>query len=229
MSYGSVAYKSAQLNIGYWLFFIFLQCSYGLNDNQSWTKISFEKKLPHSLKFELAQGLRLKGQLSKYNQAFFELSLAYKDSNGLRINIPYRYTIFEDKIKHRLSFGAIYQYSFEPVSLKYHIKFYRLYENGESDGEDGAPLGDLIRNKFTIKYKSGKKINPYISGELFHLYNKDNKSLDEFRASLGIEVDLPKKNSINFFYIFKKEGIANPDLNEINVINVIGMSYISKI
>ena len=226
MSYGSVVYKSAQLNIGYWLFFLFIQCSYGLNDNQSWTKISFEKKLPHSIKLELAQGLRLKSQLSTFNQAFFEVSLSYKDSNGLRINIPYRYTIFEDKIKHRLSFGALYQYSFEPVILKYHIKFYRLYENGESDGEDGAPLGDLIRNKFTIKYKSGKKINPYISGGLFNLYNTDNNPLDEFRASFGIEVDLPRKNSIKIFYIFKKEDIAklNPD-----EINVFGISYRIKL
>ena len=226
MSYGSVAYKSAQLTIGYWLFLLFIQCSYGLNDNQSWTKISFEKTLPYSLKLELAQGLRLKGQLSTFNQAFFEVSLSYKDSNGLKINIPYRYTIFEDKIKHRLSFGALYQYSFEPVSLKYHLKFYRLYENGESDGEDGAPLGDLIRNKFTIKYKSGKKINPYISGGLFNLYNTDNNPLDEFRASFGIEVDLPRKNSIKIFYIFKKEDIAklNPD-----EINVFGISYRIKL
>ena len=226
MSYGSVAYKSVQLNIGYWLFFLFIQCSYGLNDNQSWTKISFEKTLPHSLKLELAQGLRLKGQLSTFNQAFFEVSLSYKDSNGLGINIPYRYTIFEDKIKHRLSFGVLYQYNFEPVSLKYHIKFYRLYENGESREEDGAPLGDLIRNKFTIKYKSGKKINPYISGELFNFYNTDNNPLDEFRASFGMEVDLPRKNSIKIFYIFKKKDITklNPD-----EINVFGISYRIKL
>ena len=221
-----MAYKSVQLNIGYWLFFLFIQCSYGLNDNQSWTKISFEKKLPHSFKLELAQGLRLKGQLSTFNQAFLEVSLSYKDSNGLGINIPYRYTIFEDKIKHRLSFGALYQYSFEPVSLKYHIKFYRLYENGESDGEDGAPLGDLIRNKFTIKNKSGKKINPYISGELFNFYNTDNNPLDEFRASFGMEVDLQRKNSIKIFYIFKKKDITklNPD-----EINVFGISYRIKL
>ena len=203
-----------------------VQYSYAENDSQSWTKISFEKKLPYSLKLELTQGLRLKDQLSTLNLAFFEASLLYKSSNGLKISIPYRYTIFEDKIKHRLSLGASYQYTFKPISLKYRIKYYRFHENGESIGEDGETLGDLIRNKFTIKYKSGKKINPYISGELFHLYNTGNKPLDEYRASFGIEIDLPQKNSINFFYIFKKEGIANSDINEINVI---GVSYISKI
>ena len=77
-----------------------------------------------------------------------------------------------------------------------------------------------------FKLKTGKTINPYLSGELFYLLNTDNNSFDEYRASIGIEIDLPRKNSINFFYIFKKEGISNSDLNEINVI---GMSYNSKI
>ena len=215
-----------QITIMYVLFFLMVQCSYGADDNQSWTKISFEKKIPYSLKLELAQGLRLKDQISTFNQAFFEVSLSYKDSNGLRINIPYRYTIFEDKIKHRLNFGVSYQYSFKPVSLKHRIKYYRLYENGKSFGENGATLGDLIRNKFTIKYKSGKKTSPYISGELFHLFNTNNNPFDEYRAYFGIEIDLPRKNSINIFYIFKKEDITKSSPDEINVF---GLSYISKI
>jgi len=215
-----------KLYIVFYLLFLLTQCLYGADNNQSWTKISFEKKLPYSLKLELAQGLRFKDQISTFNQTFFEVSLSYKDSNGLRINIPYRYTIFEDKMKHRLSFGASYQYSFKPVSLKYRIKYYRLYENGEPLGEDGKALGDLIRSKFTIKYKSGKKTNPYISGELFHLLNTNNNPLDEYRASFGIEIDLPRKNSINFFYIFKKEDIIKSSPDEINVF---GLSYISQI
>ena len=215
-----------KLNIVYWLFCFIVQYSYGADDNQSWTKISFEKKIPYSLKLELSQGLRLKDQLATFNQAFFEVSLSYKDSNGLRINIPYRYTIFEDKIKHRLSLGASYQYSFKPVNLKYRIKYYRLYENGEPLGEGGVTLGDLIRSKFTIKYKTGKKTNPYISGELFHLLNTNNNPLDEYRASFGIEIDLPRKNSMNIFYIIKKEDIAKSSPDEINAF---GLSYTFKL
>ena len=77
-----------------------------------------------------------------------------------------------------------------------------------------------------MKYKLDKKINLYISGELFHLYNTDNNPFDEYRTSFGIEIDLPRKNSINFFYIFKEEGMANSRLNKINII---GLNYISKI
>ena len=215
-----------KLYIVCYLLFLLAQCLYGADNHQSWTKVSLEKKILFSLELELAQGLRLKDYVSTFNQAFFELSLSYKDSNGLRINIPYRYTIFENKIKHRLSFGASYQYSFKPVSLKYRMKYYRLYENGEPIGEDGEALGDLVRSKFTIKYKSGKKTNPYISGELFHLLNTNNNPLNEYRASFGIEIDLPRKNSINIFYMFKKEDITKSSPDEINVF---GLSYISKI
>jgi hypothetical protein len=215
-----------KLYIVCYLLSLLTQCLYGANDHQSWTKVSLEKKIPYSLKLELSQGLRLKDQLSTFNQTFFEASLSYKDSNGLRINIPYRYTIFENKIKHRLSFGASYQYSFKPVSLKYRMKYYRLFENGEPIGEDGEAIGDLIRIKFTINYKSGKKTNPYIAGELFHLLNTNNNPLDEYRASFGVEIDLPRKNSINFFYILKKEDITKSSPDEINVF---GLSYISKI
>jgi len=218
-------YKTMKLYIVCYLLLLLTQCLYGAGDHQSWTKVSLEKKIPFSLKLELAQGLRLKDYVSTFNQAFFELSLSYKDSNGLRINIPYRYTIFEDKIKHRLSFGASYQYSFKPVSLKYCIKYYRLYENGEPLGEGGLTLGDLIRSKFTIKYKTGKKTNPYISGELFHLYNTNHNQLDGFRVSFGFAVDLPRKNSIKIFYIYKKEDITKSSPDEINVF---GLSYSFK-
>ena len=208
------------------LFFLLIQSLFGKDDNQFWTKISFEKKLPYSLKLELAQGLRLKDQLVTLNQAFFEVSISYKNSNGLRINVPYRYIIYEDKIKHRLSFGISYQYYFKPVNIKYRIKFYRLYENGEFLGEDESPLGDLIRNKFTIKYKSRNKINPYISGELFHICNTDNNSLDEYRVSIGIEINLPRKNSMNIFYTVKKEDISTSSPDDIYVF---GLSYSFKI
>jgi len=202
------------------------QCLCGGDDHHCWTKVSIEKKIPCSLKLELSQGLRLKDRLSTFNQTFFEVSLSYKNLNGLRINIPYRYTVYEDIIKHRLSFGASYQYNFKPVSLKYRIKYYRLYENGKPFGEDEEAFGNMIRSKCTIKYKSGAHVKPYISGELFHLLNTENIPLNEFRASFGFEIDLRRKNSMYIFYILKKEELSKSNLDNVNVF---GLSYISKI
>jgi len=212
-------YKTPRLNIGFWLFFLFIQCSYGLDDNQSWTSIGFETKLPYSLKLEFEQELRLKDQLSTFNQTFSEVSLSYEIFDGLKIDIPYRYAIYEDKIKRRLSFSGSYKYSFKQISLKYRTKFQRTYEKEKTPEE-------LIKNKFTIEYKLGKKIEPYVSGELFHLYNTDNDQLDEYRVSFGFAVDLPRKNSIKIFYMYKKEDIIKSSPDEINVF---GLAYSFKI
>ena len=206
-------YKITRITVGYWLFFLFIQSSYGLDDNQSWTSIGFEKKLPYSLKLEFEQELRLKDQLSTFNQTFSEVSLSYRVFDGLNIKIPYRYAIFDDKVKQRLSFSGSYKYSFKPISLKYRAKFQRTNEKEKN-------AKDLIRNKFTIEYKLDKKIEPYVSGELLHLYKTDQRPLDECRVSFGVTVDLPRKKSIKIFYTYKKEDITKSSPDEINVFGV---------
>ena len=79
---------------------------YGMDDNEFWTSITLEKKLPFSFKLKLEQELIFKDQLPTFKQAFSEVSVSYKVFKGLRIKIPYRYVIFEDKTKQRLSLGG---------------------------------------------------------------------------------------------------------------------------
>ena len=211
--------KTIKLNFGYLLFFLFIQSSFGIEDTQSWTSIGFEKILPHSLTFEFEQEFRLKDQLTTFSQTFSEVSLSYKVIDGLNIGIPYRYTVFEDKTKQRLSLVVSYKYSLKPISLKYRAKLQRSYE------KDKIPE-QLIRNKFILQYKLSKKIEPFFSGELFHQFNTNNNQLDEYRVSFGLAVDLPRKSSIKIFYIFKNEDLTktNPDK-----INVFGLSYTFKL
>ena len=211
--------KTKRLNIGYGLFFLFIQSSFGIDDTQAWTSIGFEKNLPHSLSFEFEQELRIKDRLSTFSQTISEVSLSYKVIDGLNIGIPYRYAVFDDKTKQRLSLGVSYKYSLKPISLKYRAKLQKSYE------KDKIPE-QLIRNKFILQYKLSKKIEPFFSGELFHQFNTNNNQLDEYRVSFGLAVDLPRKSSIKIFYIFKKEDLTktNPDK-----INVFGLSYTFKL
>ena len=211
--------KPKRINIGYFLLYLFIQYSFGIDDTHTWTSIGFEKDLPHSLSFEFEQELRIKDRLSTFSQTISEVSLSYKVIDGLNISIPYRYAVFDDKIKQRLSLGASYKYNFNPISLKYRTKLQRSFEKEKTHEY-------LIRNKLIIVYKLRKKIEPYCSGELFHKFNKSNNELDEYRVSFGLAVDLPRKSSIKIFYIIKKEDLTktNPDK-----INVFGLSYTFKL
>ena len=211
--------KPKRINIRYFLLYLFIQYSFGIDDTHTWTSISFEKKLLHSLSLEFEQELRIKDRLSTFSQTFSEVSLSYKVIDGLNISIPYRYAVFDDKIKQRLSLGASYKYKFNPISLKYRTKLQRSFEKEKTHEY-------LIRNKLIIEYKLRKRIEPYCSGELFHKFNKSNNELDEYRVSFGLAVDLPRKSSIKIFYIFKNEDLTktNPDK-----INVFGLSYTFKL
>ncbi len=211
--------KSRRANISYFLIYFFIQYSFGIDDTHAWTSIGFEKKLSRSLSLQFEQELRIKDQLSAFSQTLSEVSLSYKVIDGLNINIPYRYSVFDDKFKQRLSLGVSYKYNFKPIGLKYRAKLERSFEKNN-------PLEDLIRNKFIIEYKLSKKIDPYCSGELFHKFNKSSNELDEYRISFGLAVDLPRKKSIKIFYIFKKKDLrtSSPDM-----INVYGVSYILRL
>jgi len=197
---------------------LFIPCVYGTDDNELWTSVSIEKKLPYSLKLEFEQELRLDDQLSTFKQTFSELSLSYKVFDGFSLQIPFRYSTYKDKIKQRLSFGGSYRYSFKPMSLKYRTRFQRTFEEGEI-------TEDLIRNKFTIEYKLDKNIEPYVSSELFHSYSEDPVQFDEYRISFGLRVDIMERSSIKIFYIFKKEDLTKSDPDEIGVF---GLAYSFK-
>ena len=207
--------KYIRYYLRHWLLIICIQSSYGLDDNQSWTSVGFEKKLPYSFKLQFEQELRLDNQLSTFKQTFSEFSLSYSVFKGFKIELPFRYMTYKDKTKQRVSFSGSYKYSFKPVSLKHRTKYQRTYEKGEIPEE-------LIRNKLSINYRLNKKIEPYVSGEFIQLLDATNYPLDETRFSFGLTYELPKKNSIKIFYTLKNEDKTKKNPDEIGVF---GLSY----
>jgi len=208
--------QNIRFYLGYWLLFFCIQSSYGLDDNQSWTSVGFEKKLPYSFKLQFEQELRLDNQLSTFKQTFSEFSLSYTVFKGFKIEIPFRYMTYKDKTKQRVSFGGSYKYSFKPVSLKHRTKYQRTYE------KRGEIPEELIRNKFSIMYRLNKKIEPYVSGEFIQLDGSHNYLLDETRFSFGLTYELPRKNSMKIFYTLKNEDKTKNIPNEIGIF---GLSY----
>ena len=207
--------KYIRYYLRHWLLIICIQSSYGLDDNQSWTSVGFEKKLPYSFKLQFEQELRLDNQLSTFKQTFSEFSLSYSVFKGFKIELPFRYMTYKEKTKQRVSFSGSYKYSFKPVSLKHRTKYQRTYEKGEIPEE-------LIRNKLSINYRLNKKIEPYVSGEFIQLLDATNYPLDETRFSFGLTYKLPKKNSIKIFFTLKNEDKTKKNPDEIGVF---GLSY----
>ena len=195
------------------VFLILLKGINGADDTESWSSIGFETRLPYSIELELDQGLRLKDQMSSFKQTFTQVSIAYEIIDGMKIFVPIRYAIFEDKTKQRISAGGSYKYDLKPLSFKYRSKFQMTFEEDE-------PSRELVRNKFSIDYKINKKFKSYISGEVFHLYDLDQYQYDEYRISTGMNMSIKKKRQLKIFYTYKLEDLTRSSTNQINIFGI---------
>ena len=118
----------------FWLFyFISLNLLLAEDNFESRNTISFRVKLPHSLKIDIEQSLRLRGNEFSFRQTFTEATISYKVTEGLKILLPVRYAIFEEKIKKRISFGGSYKYKFNDYTISYKSRFQRVYEKKDLD------------------------------------------------------------------------------------------------
>ena len=199
----------------FWLiYFISLNLLLSEDNFESRNTISFKVKLSHSLKIDFEQSLRLRGNKFSFRQTFTEATISYKVTKGLKILLPVRYAIFEEKIKRRISFGGSYKYKFNDYTISYKSRFQRVYEKNKD-------LDELIRNNYMLQYKSNKDIDPFCSYEIFNSFNSNIGEMNEYRISFGAEIDLPKKKSAKIYYQYKVE-----DLNKKNpeVLNIVGLS-----
>ena len=190
-----------------------MQTVYGKDDIESWNSVSLETQLFNQFEIGLEQGLRFKDELSSFKQTFTELTVSYDVFDAIKIFIPVRYAIFEDKTKHRLGLGGSYRYNFKNLTCKYRIKLQRTSEKSKSNE-------DLFRNKISIVYKMNKKIKPFISGELVHLEDLNEYNYDEHRLSLGVNLNPSKRKSLKIFYVYKLEDLTRSDQDRINVFGI---------
>ena len=201
------------------IFILTVQYGFTSSITESWSSVGFEKKILNSITLDIEQSLRTKDNISSFKQTFTEASFSYSLHNGLKIFIPVRYAVFNEKIKKRISLGFSYKYNFKPFTLKYRSKFQRSFQKDKI-------FDPLARNKLAIDYKINKKVKPYLSGEVFHFINSDQYENDERRCSIGLNMSFSKKKKIKVFYTYKIEGInkSNPDKT-----NVIGLAYTLKL
>ena len=199
----------------YWCFILSLKFLNGANDFESRNTISFQFKLPHSFRLDCEQSLRLSGQELEFKQTFTELTFSKEIINDLKVFIPIRYAIFDDKVKNRMSLGGIYKIAVKSFKFKYKTRFQRTHEKSKNPE-------DLFRNKFYAHYKLSKKFEPFISCEIFHPANSNDNELNEYRLSLGTDFDLPRKKALKLYYQYKVEDLNKKSADETHII---GLSF----
>ena len=88
------------------------------DDNLLWRSFVIEKKISPKINLELEQSSRFYEQISKIKQSFSEINISYKINNNFKIEIPYRYAIFEKKTKSRLALSTTINHTDNLLNIK---------------------------------------------------------------------------------------------------------------
>ena len=177
--------------------------------------VSYKIKLPNSLRLDLEQSIRSRGESLLFRQTFSEASLSYELFDNMKIFIPLRYAIFKNKVKTRTSFGGSYKVQFNDLSFRYKARYQFGFEE-QKDAEQ------VLRNKLYAYYKVNKRYKPFMSFEIFNPIYSKVEIMNEYRVTSGLDVGLRGKNSIKIYFQYKVEDLEKKDTDKMNII---GFSY----
>ena len=177
--------------------------------------VSYKIKLPNSLRLDLEQSIRSRGESLLFRQTFSEASLSYELFDNMKIFIPLRYAIFKDKVKTRASFGGSYKVQFNDLSFRYKARYQFGFEE-QKDTEQ------VLRNKLYAYYKVNKRYKPFMSYEIFNPIDSKVENMNEYRVTSGLDIGLRGKKSIKIYFQYKVEGLEEEDTDKMNII---GFSY----
>tara|TARA_B100001564_G_C20666001_1_gene683824 strand:+ start:394 stop:1026 length:633 start_codon:yes stop_codon:yes gene_type:complete len=177
--------------------------------------VSYKIKLPNSLRLDLEQSIRSRGESLLFRQTFSEASLSYELFDNMKIFIPLRYAIFKDKVKTRASFGSSYKIQLNDLSFRYKAR----YQFGFEKQKD---IEQVLRNKLYAYYKVNKRYKPFMSFEIFNPIDSKVESMNEYRVTSGLDIGLRGKKAIKVYFQYKVEDLEKKDTDEMNVI---GLSY----
>lgn len=177
--------------------------------------VSYKIKLPNSLRLDLEQSIRSRGENLVIRQTFSEASLSYEPVNNMKIFIPLRYAIFKDKVKTRASFGGSYKAQLNDFSVRFKTRYQLGFEE-QKDTEQ------VLRNKLYAYYKVSKRYKPFMSYEIFNPIDSKVENMNEYRVTSGLDIGLRGKKSIKIYFQYKVEDLEKKDTDEMNII---GFSY----
>ena len=188
------------------------------DDNLLWRSFVIEKKINSKFNLELEQSSRFYNQISKIKQNFSEINISYKLNDNFKIEIPYRYAIFEKKTKNRLALSSTINHKNKKNTFRYRIKAQRENELAKSEV--------FLRHKFSYLHKLTKKYEPFIATEFISGSENQFGQINEQRIAIGSKFDLPNKSSLRLQFIIQRKNLLG---KKIIINNVLGITFSAKI
>lgn len=181
-----------------------------VSDLHLWTGAALNKTFGKTWTLSLKEEIRFKHNISEINNYFTDAGVRYRINKNFALEGGYRYT--RDK-KSDGSYENLTRYNLDlryRGHLDYIVIDYRLRYQKEVEGfnifEQGSDYEKYVRNRIRIRYRDFKKIEPFVSAELFQLFTYAQVSeLEYIRVQGGIKYEAGKLGYFRFAYGFNRE------------------------
>jgi hypothetical protein len=181
-----------------------------VRDLQLWTGAAIEKSLGKAWTLSLKEEIRFKKDISEINNYFTDAGLRYNINKNFALELGYRYTrdknpdgSYDELTRYNLDFR--YKGRLDFITLTYRLRYQKEVE-GFNLIEQGTDYEKYVRNRLKISYSDFKKISPYVSAELFQLFEFAKPAVFEYiRVQGGIKYEPGKLGSFTLAYGFNRE------------------------
>lgn len=181
-----------------------------VSDLHLWTGVALEKSFAKDWRVFIAEEFRFKHDITVLNNFFTETGLRYRINKNFALEGQYRVTFDQNKDK---SFDMLTRYA---LDLRYKGKidmitiYYRLRYQKEVEGwnlvNPAIPYQKYVRNRISVRYTDFKRIKPYVSGEIFQLFEPNQNARFQYvRLMGGILYEFQNAGEVKLAWGFNRE------------------------
>lgn len=176
-----------------------------VHDVESWIGTAVELPINKRFDFTLGQQFRFNSMLTQFDQYLIQPKISY-GKKGFGAALVYRFSVRNEgspyvSYRHRYQIAVAYRHRFGDFRLGTKLRYQQVLNpirNAERlpNGSDRL----TFRHKFDLKYGGMKKAQPFIAVEYFLPLDQGLITLGRMRYRAGVDVDLPKRMEMTFFY-----------------------------
>lgn len=173
-----------------------------VQDMRLWTGLKIEKSLGDNLTLFIVEEVRFRHNISEIASYFTEAGLRYRINKNFALEGQYRVT--KDRQKDhsyrwlsRYSLDLRYKGRVKFLSVRYRLRYQKEIEDWNIF-DQSLLYEKYLRHRLMIRYENLRMLKPYISGELFQLFEPGAiADLEYFRLILGTRFSLGEIGELN--------------------------------
>jgi len=211
--------KIYQIYISFLLLWILLplagQDTKVVSDLGLWTGASVEKTFKKDWTLSFKQEVRLKHDISTLNNIFSQAGMRYRLNRNFALEGKYRITWDKKaegdfEIQSRYSFDLRFKGRLDFISIYYRLRYQKEVEGMNLLSLD-EPYEKYLRNRLSVRYTDFKKFEPFVSAEIFQLFEPNQyPSFHYMRFQAGVRYTPAKYSTFRLAYGLNHE--LNSDL-----------------